>query len=285
MGQNDSAFIAREGVHELNGKRVAAAADVTRTLTPQSRIQLKSPMEIRMRLRYWLRPTMPIFGLVALVAATSIAFGWPQQSPPIPFKAQDEDREKYQRPSDVLKALELSAGDWVADVGAGNGYYVQHMADLVGPTGKVYAEDIQDDAIKFLQLRVKMFDLRNVAIVKGTDDDPKLPGNSLTAVLVMNTYHHFIHHESMLGQILRSLKPGGRFVIGDYSFPEHRDQSRADQLKIHEIDPEIVQTELERAGFHVLMRENPFLKRMPEVTTGDRIAAADMWLMVAVKPR
>jgi len=229
--------------------------------------------------------SLPISFAVAFVTTTvSLSLGWPQQAAPIPFKAQDEDREKYQRPADVLKALEVSAGDWVADVGAGNGYYVQHMADLVGPTGKVFAEDIQDDAIKFLQLRVKMFDLGNVAIVKGSDDDPKLPGNSLAAVLVMNTYHHFRRQESMTEQILRSLKPGGRFVIGDYSLPEHRSQSRAEQLKIHEIDPEIVQTELERAGFHVLMRENPFVRRMPEVS-GDRIGASDMWLMVAVKQK
>jgi len=238
-----------------------------------------------MLLRCWRRRTQAAFGLLALAIAIGNSFAWQQQSTPVPFKAQDEDREKFQRPSEVLKALEIKRGDWDADVGAGNGYYVQHMADLVGPTGKVFGEEISDDAIGFLNLRVKMFDLRNVEIIKGTVDDPKLPPDSLAAVLVMNTYHHFSHHEPMLERILHSLKPGGRLVVGDYSLPDHRSQSRADQLKIHEIDPALVRAELGRAGFQVVNLEDPFLKRMPQVTTGDRIGAADMWLMTAVRPK
>lgn len=235
-----------------------------------------------MGFRFWRQRTIPVLGLLALAAAVSLSFGW--QQPPIPFKAQDEDRELHQRPGDVLRALEISRGAWVADVGAGNGYYAQHMADLVGPTGKVFAEDIADDAIDFLHRRVKMFDLRNVEIIKGTEDDPKLPSDSLAAVLVINTYHHFSQHPPMLRHILQSLKPGGRFVIADYSLPEHRSQTRADQLKIHEIDPELVRAEVGAAGFQVSKSENPFLKRMPEVA-GDRIGAADMWLMVAIRPK
>ena len=232
------------------------------------------------------RPALMVsLSLMAVLAATvGASLGWQPQSAPVPFKAQDEDREQYQRPTDVLNALEISSGDWVADVGAGNGYYVQRMAGLVGPAGKAFAEDIADDAIDFLRLRVKMFDLRNVEIVKGDLDNPKLPPESLAAVLVINTYHHFTQYQPMLEQIFRALKPGGRLVIGDYSLPEHRSQSRADQLKIHEIDPELVRAEVGRAGFQVVKCENPFLKRMPEVT-GDRIGAADMWLMVAVRPK
>jgi len=88
----------------------------------------------------------------------------------------------------------------------------------------------------------------------------------------------------MLEQILHALKPGGRLVIADYSLPDHRTQSRADQLKIHEIDPESVRAEAGRVGFQVVKCEDPFLKRMPEVKNV-RIGAADMWLMVAVRPK
>ncbi len=89
----------------------------------------------------------------------------------------------------------------------------------------------------------------------------------------------------MLDRIFHSLRPGGRLVIADYSLPEHRKQSRDEQLRIHEIDPQLVRTELLRAGFDVQKCEDPFLKRMPEVTTGDRIGAADMWLMVPIRPK
>ena len=137
--------------------------------------------------------------------------------------------------------------------------------------------------LTFLHLRVKMFDLLNVEIIKGTEDDPKLPSDSLAAILVINTYHHFSQHAPMLRHILRSLRPGGRFVMADYSLPENRSQTRAEQLKIHEIDPELVRAEVGAAGFQVLKSENPFLKRMPEVA-GDRIEAADLWLMVMIRP-
>jgi len=228
----------------------------------------------------------PLFvGLLLAALASGVYVGYYSRTALVPLRIQDEDREKYQRPNDVLKALEISAGDWVADVGAGNGYYAQHMADLVGPTGKVFAEDIADSAIRSLRQKAKMFNLENVEIVKGTDDDPRLPANFLAAVLVMNAYHHFTRYEAMLKSIFGSLKPGGRLVIGDYSLADHRGRSRSDQLKIHEIDPALVTAEVQRVGFQVAKCETPFMKRMPNAKTGYRIGAADMWLMVAVRPK
>jgi hypothetical protein len=88
------------------------------------------------------RLTLAVVSLIVIATSPNGLSGWQQQSPPIPFipqdlKEEDKDRERYQRATDVLRALEVSKGDWVADVGAGNGYYVQRMADLVGPAGKV----------------------------------------------------------------------------------------------------------------------------------------------------
>jgi predicted methyltransferase len=173
----------------------------------------------------------------------------------------------------------------VADVGAGGGYYSMRLSAIVGPQGKVFAEEVWDSALKWLALRVKLFDLHNVEIVTGEDDNPKLPADSLAAVVVVNTYHHFEKHQPMCEQILKSLKPGGRLVIADYSLPAHRQKARADQIKIHEIDPELVRAELTHAGFKVLTCEDPFVNRMPEVATSYGPKEADMWLMVAVRPQ
>ena len=240
-------------------------------------------------------PTVPnrlmlaVVSLIVLATSPSGLSGWQQQSPPVPLipqdlKEEDKDRERYQKATDVLKALEVSKGNWVADVGAGNGYYVQRMADLVGPTGKVFAEDISDHSIEWLHQRVKAYDLSNVEVVKGDIGNPALPPDSLAACLVVNTYHHFQQYQPMLEQIFRALKTGGRLVIADYSLPAHRSESRSDQIRNHEIDPGLVRAELGRVGFQILKCEDPFLKRMPEVSTGDRIGAADMWLVVAVRP-
>ena len=142
-----------------------------------------------------------------------------------------------------------------------------------------------DHSIEWLHQRVKAYNLRNVAVVKGYIGNPALPADSFAAILVVNTYHHFQQYQPMIQQIFRALKPGGRVVIVDYSLLAHRTESRADQIKTHEIDPALVHAEVGRVGFQVLKCEDPFLKRMPEVTTGDRIGAADMWLMVAVRPK
>ncbi len=232
--------------------------------------------------------------LVILAAALGSPLGFSQSTAPNTgnpstledFKAGDANakRDSYQRATDVLKALDLSRGDWVADLGAGGGYYSMRLSDVVGPTGKVFAEDISENSMRWLHQRVKVFDLRNVEVVKGEADNPKLAADSLAAVLVVNSYHHFEQYEAMDQQILRMLKPGGRLVIADYSLPAHRTESRADQIKAHEIDPNLVREELTRVAFHVLKCDDPFLKRMTDVTNGDRIGAADMWLMVAVRP-
>jgi predicted methyltransferase len=201
------------------------------------------------------------------------------------FKAGDQNREVQQRATDLLQAMNAAPGDWVADVGAGAGYYVMRLSTIVGPQGKVFAEEVWNPALRSLDLRVKLFDLHNVEVVKGEDDDPKLPAESLAAVVVVNSYHHFEKYQPMCEQILHALRPGGRLVIADYSLPSHRQKSRDDQLKIHEIDPELVRAELTRAGFRVLSCVDPFVNRMPEVVLTYGPKEADMWLMVAVRPR
>jgi len=127
-----------------------------------------------------------------------------------------------------------------------------------------------------------VFDLSNVEIVKGTSDDPRLPADRLEAVLIVDSYHHFTNYQAMLEKILHALKPGGRLIIADYSFAEHRAQPRADQLKLHEIDPELVRKEVGTAGFEVVKCEDPFVKWRPGVGN-TRASATDIWLMTAIR--
>jgi len=198
------------------------------------------------------------------------------------FKAGDANREPYQNATGLVAALKVSRGDCVADVGAGGGYYSMRLADIVGPEGKVFAEDISDSAMRWLNDRVKAFNLSNVEIVKGSPDDPRLPVDRLDAVLVVDSYHHFSNYEGMLDKILHSLKPGGRLVIADYSFAEHRAQPRADQIKLHEIAPDLARKEVETAGFQVVKCEDPFVKWR---SGNPRANAADIWLMTAIRAK
>jgi predicted methyltransferase len=205
-----------------------------------------------------------------------------RSSPPTPevYKAHDSRREAAQKATDLLAAMQVSPGDAVADVGAGDGYYSMRLADLVGPQGTVFAEDINDGGAK---ARVRAFNLRNVEVVKGEIDDPKLPAGRLAAVLIVDSYHHFTNYPAMLEKILNALKPGGRLVIVDYSSREHRTKPRADQLQLHEIDPELVIAEVRQAGFRILKCDDPFAKWTPGMGI-TRASATDLWLMVAVRP-
>jgi len=114
-------------------------------------------------------------------------------------------------------------------------------------------------------------------------DDPKLPPNRLSAALIVDTYHHFANYQAMLAKILQALKPDGPLVIADYSFGEHRKQTRDAQLKFHEIDPDLVRVEVSRAGFSVVKSDDPFVKWKPGVGN-TRASNTDMWLLVAERP-
>jgi predicted methyltransferase len=120
--------------------------------------------------------------------------------------------------------------------------------------------------------------------VQGTAADPRLPVDRLEAVLVIDTYHHFTNCEAMLRQIRRSLKPGGRLIIADYSFADHRSEPRPEQVKLHEISPELVRAELASAGFQVQECQDPFVKWRRGVGN-TRASATDLWLMTAIRTK
>jgi predicted methyltransferase len=232
--------------------------------------------------------------ILFIAVATTIAQAQPSQPKPAvnpgnpstieDFKAGDATREPFQKATALLATLQVSPGDWVADVGAGAGYYSMRLSEIVGPNGKVFAEDISNSAMGWLSARVRAFHLENVEVVKGETGDPKLPSDRLAAVLIVDTYHHFTNYPPMLDKVFHALKPGGCLVIADYSFQEHRSQSRADQVKLHEIDPALVQDEITKAGFNVVKCEDPFVKWVPGVGN-TRASPTDMWLIVAVRPK
>src|SRR5262245_9456068 len=109
-----------------------------------------------------------------------------------PERIQEED------PDRMLAALEIKKGSVVADIGAGVGYHAWRLAEIVGPAGKVIAEDIQEEMIRLLQQNVAERKLRNVQVVHGLPDDPKLPAGALDLVLMVDVYHEFSEPVTML---------------------------------------------------------------------------------------
>src|SRR5215831_18233898 len=92
------------------------------------------------------------------------------------------EREAEEQPDAALDAIGIAKGSTVADVGAGAGYLTWRLAERVGPTGKVYGNDIQQQMLDLLRHNMQQRNLTNVEPVLGTVDDPKLPANALDLV-------------------------------------------------------------------------------------------------------
>ena len=126
------------------------------------------------------------------------------------------DRDAWQMPDEVMDALGIADGATVADLGAGGGWFTVRLARRVGPSGRVYAQDIQPQMIESISRRVSREGLTNVSTVLGTADDPRLPG-ALDAVLIVGTYPEISDPVTLLRRVAAALKPDGRIGIVDFT--------------------------------------------------------------------
>jgi predicted methyltransferase len=154
----------------------------------------------------------------------------------------------------VIRLLGIQPGMAVADIGAGSGYYVTRIAPVVGPKGRVYAEDIVPRYVDGLSARVQRAGLANVTVVLGDPDDPRLPRNSVDLALLVHMYHEIEQPYALLYNLHPSLRPGARVAIID------ADRS-TDQ---HGTPPDLLRCELAAVGyrriaFHRLGRVEGYL--------------------------
>jgi precorrin-6B methylase 2 len=133
-----------------------------------------------------------------------------------------EKREQEECGSLLLPELGLSPGMRVADVGAGTGYYSRRIAPLVGPTGRVYAVEIQPEMIRMLDAASKRAGLGNIEPVLGSVDSVKLADAAIDVALMVDVYHELEFPHEMLTSIVRALRPGGRVVFVEYRAEDAR---------------------------------------------------------------
>ena len=125
------------------------------------------------------------------------------------------DREQKVQPNRVMDLLHIVPGTSVADIGAGSGWFTVRAARRVGPRGKVYAEDINAQAITYIQDRAHKDHLANVQTVQGTPDDARLPADRIHAVILMKVYHEIAHPVPFMRAMRTSLEPAARIGIID----------------------------------------------------------------------
>ncbi len=161
-----------------------------------------------------------------------------------------KDRDKKLQVERVMDIVGIKPGTTVADIGAGSGWFTVRAAKRAGPTGMVYAEDINPEYVAHIDRRVKNEGLQNVRTILGKEDDPLLPASSVDSVLLLKVYHEIAQPVRLLQNLRNSLKPGARVGIIDRN-------GKGDD---HGIDRKVVIEEAAQAGYE-LAEQYDFVKR------------------------
>lgn len=172
-------------------------------------------------------------------------------------KFEIESREVYDKRKQIVAACDLKPGQAVADIGAGTGLFTRLFAEAVGKQGTVFAVDIAQKFLDHIDSSAKQQNLQNIKTILGTDFSPKLPDNSVDAVFICDTYHHFEYPQRMLTSIHRALKPGGRLIIIDFIRIEGKSSDWI--LKHVRAGQDVVEREISECGFRKTTQINDLL--------------------------
>jgi ubiquinone/menaquinone biosynthesis C-methylase UbiE len=131
-------------------------------------------------------------------------------------RLDDPTRRVSLPPAEVLAAMVLRSGETIADVGAGTGYFSLPLAQAVGPQGKVYAVDAQEEMLSLLRKKLDETALANVELIHAEANNTGLPASSCDHFFIANVWHEFDDHAAVLRESARVLKVGGRIAILDW---------------------------------------------------------------------
>lgn len=155
----------------------------------------------------------------------------------------DPARDAYQKPDELVAIMEISPGMTVADLGAGTGYMLPHLSRAVGEGGAVLALDGEDAMVAYLEENRSALG-ENVEVVKVPWDSPGVAPGSLDRLVTVNTWHHVGGREAYAAKVHEALKPGGRFVVVDFTM----DAPMGAPMKMR-LEESAVVAELEAGGF------------------------------------
>jgi ubiquinone/menaquinone biosynthesis C-methylase UbiE len=174
----------------------------------------------------------------------------------------EAQRDHWQRPTEVVQALNIQPGDVVVDLGCGSGYFALKLSPAAGKGGRVLAEDIRRLALGFLWFRAILKHDGNISVIHGEPTNPHLSSQRVNEVLIANTYHELTDSQTILGHVRQALVSGGRLVVLDRS--PKPSPSGVSRLAEHEIPAEQVENDLRHAQFEIVSVENEFIKNDPD---------------------
>jgi ubiquinone/menaquinone biosynthesis C-methylase UbiE len=168
--------------------------------------------------------------------------------------AQDEFAVDAAR---LTKALELTLGRSVADIGAGAGELTVALARVVGPTGRLYATELESGRLRAIRRAADSAGLKNVTVLEAHATRTNLPERCCDALVLRFVYHHIKDPVLMNKSLYQSLKPGGRLAVIDFApdSAESADPARRSDGEQHGVTPPTVVRELRQAGFELVVVE------------------------------
>lgn len=150
----------------------------------------------------------------------------------------------------VMTVLGIAPGKTVADVGAGSGWFTVRAAKRVTNTGKVYAVDINQQAVDYIRDRARKEQLHNVTAILNKPNDPGLPPDSIDSVLFLKAYHEVADPVMLLRNLRASLRPSARIGIIE------RDGNGED----HGVNKDVILREANEAGYRLLEEHDDLVK-------------------------
>jgi SAM-dependent methyltransferase len=200
-----------------------------------------------------------------LAGSGTPAVAFPKPDRPVadivsPIWHDEKERDNAGEPTQLVRLLGIKSGMTVADIGAGSGYYVVRLSPIVGPRGRIIAEDVVPKYLQGLQTRVRDLGLQNVIIGLGEPHDPRLPADSLDFAILVHMYHEIAQPYGLLYNLVPALKPGARVGIVDAYGPTSE----------HGTPPNLLRCELAAVGY----RENSL----------DRLRGSNAYLAIFAPP-
>ena len=188
---------------------------------------------------------MLLVGLVVGLASLAV---------PANANAQDEFASDAAR---LVTALKVGAGQTVADIGAGSGQLTVALAREVGPSGRVYATELDSDRLRDIREATDSAGLGNVSVIEAHATRTNLPERCCDALVLRRVYHHFDNPQLMNASLRQSLKPGGLLAVIDFEpdSAESPDPSNRDTGDQHGVTSATVVRELSQAGFEMVAVE------------------------------
>ncbi len=168
--------------------------------------------------------------------------------------SQNKDRDSWQKPEAIMDTIGVKEGMVIGEAGAGEGYFTFKLSKRVGKTGKIYANDISEKALRAIKRRCEREGINNITTILGKQDDPLFPEGKLDMVVMMMAFHEFKNQINWLQNVKPSMKTNATLIIIE------RDPEKWSSGRSHFMTKEKILKTVKKADY-ILLRMETFLPK------------------------